>query len=72
MKSLLLFSLTVIGLSKALENRLASTPPMGWMAWKRFRCNVDCGEDPKNCIRYQTVINLILSSVNQIEIKKKM
>lgn len=23
---------------------------MGWMAWERFRCNVDCKNDPKNCI----------------------
>lgn len=29
---------------------LARTPPMGWMAWERFRCDTDCKEDPKNCI----------------------
>lgn len=37
--------------SVALENGLALTPPMGWLAWERFRCNVDCREDPRNCIR---------------------
>uniref|UniRef100_A0A8C7F5S9 Alpha-galactosidase n=1 Tax=Oncorhynchus kisutch TaxID=8019 RepID=A0A8C7F5S9_ONCKI len=26
------------------------TPPMGWMSWERFRCNIDCENDPKNCI----------------------
>ena len=26
---------------------------VGWMAWERFRCNVDCVNDPHNCIRYQ-------------------
>ena len=26
------------------------TPPMGWLAWERFRCNTDCSRDPKNCI----------------------
>lgn len=26
------------------------TPPMGWLAWERFRCNVDCKTDPHNCI----------------------
>ncbi|NWX70275.1 NAGAB acetylgalactosaminidase, partial [Alca torda] len=36
--------------SVALENGLALTPPMGWLAWERFRCNVDCREDPRNCI----------------------
>ncbi|KAF1676037.1 Alpha-N-acetylgalactosaminidase, partial [Pygoscelis papua] len=34
----------------ALENGLARTPPMGWLAWERFRCNVDCRADPRNCI----------------------
>eukprot|EP00665_Eupelagonemidae_sp_cell47_P005476 gene5476-6465_t len=23
---------------------------MGWMAWIRFRCNINCAEDPHNCI----------------------
>ncbi|XP_030335482.1 alpha-N-acetylgalactosaminidase [Strigops habroptila] len=36
--------------SAALENGLALTPPMGWLAWERFRCNVDCRADPRNCI----------------------
>jgi len=35
----------------ALDNGLAKTPPMGWMTWERFRCNIDCKEDPENCIR---------------------
>lgn len=35
-----------------LENGLARTPPMGWLAWERFRCNTDCKNDPDNCIRY--------------------
>uniref|UniRef100_A0A674ED32 Alpha-galactosidase n=1 Tax=Salmo trutta TaxID=8032 RepID=A0A674ED32_SALTR len=26
------------------------TPPMGWMSWERFHCNIDCENDPKNCI----------------------
>ncbi|XP_043244616.1 alpha-N-acetylgalactosaminidase-like isoform X3 [Amphibalanus amphitrite] len=33
-----------------LDNGLALTPPMGWLAWERFRCNTDCINDPKNCI----------------------
>jgi len=23
----------------------------GWLAWERFRCNIDCDADPRNCIR---------------------
>ncbi|XP_077025145.1 alpha-N-acetylgalactosaminidase [Tamandua tetradactyla] len=34
----------------ALENGLLLTPPMGWLSWERFRCNINCDEDPKNCI----------------------
>lgn len=33
-----------------LENGLLRRPPMGWLAWERFRCNTNCDEDPKNCI----------------------
>lgn len=35
----------------ALDNGLMRTPPMGWLAWERYRCNIDCNSDPKNCIR---------------------
>lgn len=28
----------------------AKTPPMGWMSWERFRCNVDCTALPNDCI----------------------
>ncbi|XP_020838421.1 alpha-N-acetylgalactosaminidase [Phascolarctos cinereus] len=34
----------------SLENGLMRTPPMGWLAWERYRCNIDCKEDPDNCI----------------------
>ena len=37
-------------LASGLENGLARTPPMGWLAWERFRCNTDCANDPHNCI----------------------
>jgi alpha-galactosidase len=40
--SLLLFSgfLLSVPSSRALENGLALTPPMGWNSWNRFACNV--------------------------------
>lgn len=40
-----------LGITQALDNGLARTPPMGWLSWERFRCNVDCEKDPENCIR---------------------
>ncbi|CAK9009422.1 Alpha-N-acetylgalactosaminidase (Alpha-galactosidase B) [Durusdinium trenchii] len=39
----------------ALENGLALTPPMGWMTWQRYRCNMDCDSDPSTCINEQLI-----------------
>ncbi|XP_062850742.1 alpha-N-acetylgalactosaminidase [Trichomycterus rosablanca] len=36
--------------TQALDNGLMRTPPMGWLAWERFRCDIDCEDDPQNCI----------------------
>lgn len=35
---------------RSLDNGLALTPPMGWMAWQRYRCNIDCESYPDECI----------------------
>lgn len=43
---LLVLAAPVLG----LDNGLMQTPPMGWLAWERFRCNINCEEDPNNCI----------------------
>ncbi|KAJ8298167.1 hypothetical protein KUTeg_024698 [Tegillarca granosa] len=37
---------------RTLDNGLARTPPMGWMQWQRFRCNIDCVNDPHYCVRF--------------------
>jgi len=53
MRSLLLLPLWLMLLERpcvGLDNGLALTPPMGWLAWQRFRCNTDCVNDPHNCI----------------------
>lgn len=42
--------LLLINGATALDNGLARTPPMGWLAWERFKCNTNCKEDPENCI----------------------
>ncbi|XP_013867417.1 alpha-N-acetylgalactosaminidase [Austrofundulus limnaeus] len=42
----------------ALDNGLMKTPPMGWLAWERYRCNVDCENDPKNCISENLFIDM--------------
>ncbi|XP_028669701.1 alpha-N-acetylgalactosaminidase-like isoform X2 [Erpetoichthys calabaricus] len=34
----------------SLENGMFLTPPMGWMSWERYRCNINCEVDPDNCI----------------------
>ena len=40
------------GTGLALDNGVALTPPMGWMSWERFECNIRCDIDPDNCIRF--------------------
>jgi hypothetical protein len=34
----------------ALDNGVALTPPMGWLSWERFGCNLNCHEQPDECI----------------------
>ncbi|XP_044310734.1 alpha-N-acetylgalactosaminidase isoform X1 [Varanus komodoensis] len=50
MKLVVSVLLALASSSLALENGLMRTPPMGWLSWERFRCNVDCKTDPHNCI----------------------
>ena len=50
LRRLLLLLATVVGVVEAADNGLARTPPKGWLAWGRFRCQVDCTADPDNCI----------------------
>uniref|UniRef100_A0A4W5JCR8 Alpha-galactosidase n=1 Tax=Hucho hucho TaxID=62062 RepID=A0A4W5JCR8_9TELE len=45
-----IFLLALTSAISALDNGLMRTPPMGWMSWERFRCNIDCENDSKNCI----------------------
>ncbi|XP_045582354.2 alpha-N-acetylgalactosaminidase [Procambarus clarkii] len=63
MKSLLVM-LMVMRATSGLDNGLALTPPMGWLSWERFRCNVDCDNDPYNCISetlFMTMADLLVS-----------
>ena len=56
--------LSVSQLASGLENGLARTPPMGWLAWERFRCNTDCANDPHNCISerlFRQMADLVVS-----------
>lgn len=46
----LILTSVLSGTTVALDNGLMRTPPMGWLAWERFRCDIDCDNDPMNCI----------------------
>ncbi|XP_032399374.1 alpha-N-acetylgalactosaminidase isoform X1 [Etheostoma spectabile] len=48
--AVLLFASALFVATFALDNGVMRTPPMGWLAWERFRCDIDCEHDPKNCI----------------------
>ncbi|KAK6011771.1 hypothetical protein OSTOST_23133, partial [Ostertagia ostertagi] len=45
--ALLLMTLHV---TSSLDNGLARTPPMGWMSWAAFYCQIDCESHPDHCI----------------------
>ncbi|XP_050441330.1 alpha-N-acetylgalactosaminidase-like [Adelges cooleyi] len=48
----------------ALNNGLALTPPMGWLAWQRFRCTIDCNTFPDECVSeqlFKTTADLLVS-----------
>ena len=48
-----IFCLSVYQTVHSLDNGLALTPPMGWISWTRFMCNIDCKNYPHNCINEQ-------------------
>ncbi|ELW64423.1 alpha-N-acetylgalactosaminidase isoform X2 [Tupaia chinensis] len=52
------FLLALVAQGLMLDNGLLRTPPMGWLAWERFRCNTDCEADPKNCISEQLFMEM--------------
>ncbi|KAL6743810.1 hypothetical protein Aduo_016806 [Ancylostoma duodenale] len=37
-------------IASTLDNGLARTPPMGWMSWATFYCQIDCDRYPNHCI----------------------
>ena len=49
----LIFVFLAVEKSYSLDNGLARTPPMGWLSWERFTCNIDCVNYPHNCINEQ-------------------
>lgn len=42
--------LGLIGIVLGLNNGLVRTPPMGWMSWTKFYCEIDCTKHPTACI----------------------
>ncbi|KAK6061342.1 hypothetical protein COOONC_00996 [Cooperia oncophora] len=47
---MLWFCTILLGTVAALENGLARTPPMGWMSWTAFYCEMNCVKHPRACI----------------------
>lgn len=48
--SVVILQLLNIKPQNCLDNGLARTPPMGWMSWERYRCQIDCNRYPNECI----------------------
>lgn len=51
-----LLLLTSLPLAVTVDDGLLRTPAMGWMSWERFRCDTDCRDDHKNCIRWDQIV----------------
>ena len=47
---ILSLTLIIVNSVSALNDGLVRTPPMGWLSWEQFRCEVDCGAHPDSCI----------------------
>uniref|UniRef100_A0A3Q2P676 Alpha-galactosidase n=1 Tax=Fundulus heteroclitus TaxID=8078 RepID=A0A3Q2P676_FUNHE len=56
--AVLVFASAATMATYALDNGLMRTPPMGWLAWERYRCDIDCKYDPKNCISENLFIDM--------------
>ncbi|KRX61321.1 Alpha-N-acetylgalactosaminidase, partial [Trichinella sp. T9] len=40
------------------QNGLALTPPMGWISWLQFGCQIDCSKGLKNCFSEQAILDI--------------
>ncbi|XP_039981658.1 alpha-N-acetylgalactosaminidase-like isoform X1 [Xiphias gladius] len=56
--AVLIFASVLSVTTLALDNGLMRTPPMGWLAWERFRCDTDCEHDAYNCISENLFIDM--------------
>ncbi|XP_059479744.1 alpha-N-acetylgalactosaminidase-like [Neocloeon triangulifer] len=57
-------ALSIAGVVSGLDNGLSLTPPMGWLAWERFRCITNCTLYPDDCISdklFRTMADLLVS-----------
>ncbi|XP_054168784.1 alpha-N-acetylgalactosaminidase-like [Oppia nitens] len=43
-------TISIMKVMSCLDNGLCLTPPMGWLSWERFGCNVKCHIKPDDCI----------------------
>jgi hypothetical protein len=55
----MLLILFLFSLNLALDNGLALTPPMGWMAWEQYHCILDCEAYPRNCIGEDLFVDMV-------------
>ncbi|KAM4662003.1 alpha-galactosidase A [Discoglossus pictus] len=44
--------------ASGLQNGLALTPPMGWLHWERFMCEIDCKNNPKTCVSEELFMDM--------------
>lgn len=55
----------LVTIASGLDNGLVRTPPMGWLAWERYRCVIDCDTFPDDCISENLFKNMADRFVNK-------
>lgn len=47
------------------DNGLARLPPMGWISWVKYECNVDCVNYPNDCINEKLYKDMVDNIIDQ-------
>ncbi|UXI16833.1 hypothetical protein NH340_JMT02776 [Sarcoptes scabiei] len=57
--SILLIIVEMVIPISAWDNGLLRTPPMGWLSWLRFTCEINCEQYPNSCINEKLYKDMI-------------
>lgn len=50
---------------RGLDNGLAKKPPMGWLSWVAFYCQVDCKTHPLKCLSQDQIVAMANTMIKE-------